>query len=109
MTSKAKSIIIGSPKTNQVKIGQSEPLVFIGGPCAIESREHTFMMANLIKKICTKLQISWIFKSCYDKDCRSAPDSFHGLGIEEGLEILKDVRDEFSIKFLRQTLAHYIK
>ncbi len=97
MTSKAKSIIIGSPKTNQVKIGQSEPLVFIGGPCAIESREHAFMMAEKIKNICEKVGISWIYKSCYDKDCRSSPKSFHGLGLDHGLSILNDIKKEFKI------------
>ncbi len=70
-----KIIEVGYGKVNKVKIGNKLPLVFIGGPCAIESREHSFMMAEAIGKICEKLGIFWIYKSCYDKDCRSAPDS----------------------------------
>jgi 2-dehydro-3-deoxyphosphooctonate aldolase (KDO 8-P synthase) len=54
-------------------------------------------MADAIGKICQKLNIPWIYKSCYDKDCRSSPDSFHGTGIEDGLEILSNVRAEFGI------------
>jgi 2-dehydro-3-deoxyphosphooctonate aldolase (KDO 8-P synthase) len=55
------------------------------------------MMADEIEKICSQLDIKWIYKSCYDKDCRSAPDSFHGIGIEEGLKILSDVREGFGV------------
>ena len=92
-----KKIQVGYGKVNKVFIGDNAPLVFIGGPCAIESREHSFRMAENISKVCNKLKVPWIFKACYDKDCRSAPDSFHGVGIDDGLKILSDVRDEFNI------------
>ncbi|EMY26911.1 3-deoxy-8-phosphooctulonate synthase domain protein [Leptospira interrogans serovar Australis str. 200703203] len=55
------------------------------------------MMAKRIQEICDRVKIPWILKACYDKDCRSAPDSFHGLGLDDGLKILSDVRDEFGI------------
>ena len=71
--------------------------MFIGGPCAIENKDHAFYMAKKIKKICKSLEIPWIYKSCYDKDCRSSPKSFHGVGIDEGLKILEGVRDEFGV------------
>jgi 2-dehydro-3-deoxyphosphooctonate aldolase (KDO 8-P synthase) len=92
-----KIIEIGYGDVNKIKIGNKLPLVFIGGPCAIESREHAFKMAELISKICKRVDIPWIFKSCYDKDCRSSPDSFHGLGIDHGLKILAEIREEFGI------------
>jgi len=92
-----KDIKVGYGKIPPVLIGNSHPLVFIGGPCAIESYDHTFLMADLISKICEKNDVPWIFKSCYDKDSRSAPESFHGVGLEEGLEILKGVREEFNV------------
>ena len=90
-------INVGYGDVAKIKIGDNLPLIFIGGPCAIESREHAFRMADLIGKICSRLDIQWIFKSCYDKDCRSSPDSFHGMGIEPGLEVLSDIRNEFGI------------
>ena len=93
----SKTIEVGYGNVSKVKIGAKQPLAFIGGPCAIESKDHTFMMAGKIKEICDRVGVPWIFKSCYDKDCRSAPDSFHGLGIEGGLKILSDVRNEFGI------------
>jgi 2-dehydro-3-deoxyphosphooctonate aldolase (KDO 8-P synthase) len=92
-----KIITIGYDKVNKVEVGANLPLAFFGGPCAIETKDHAFFMADAIGKICRKLDVPWVYKSCYDKDCRSAPDSFHGTGIDEGLQILSDVRDEFGI------------
>jgi len=94
---KTKIIEIGYGKVEKVKVGDTQPLAFFGGPCAIESKDHAFKMAESIAEICQKLEIPWVYKSCYDKDCRSAPDSFHGVGLEEGLQILSDVRDEFGV------------
>jgi 2-dehydro-3-deoxyphosphooctonate aldolase (KDO 8-P synthase) len=55
------------------------------------------MMAERIGKVCDELGVDWVYKSCYDKDCRSSPDSYHGLGIEGGLQILSDIRENFGI------------
>ncbi len=94
---KHRSIEVGYGDVKRVQIGHGLPLAFLGGPCAIESRDHAFKMAEAIGEICQRLDIPWIYKSCYDKDCRSSPDSFHGLGMEEGLQILSDVRREFGV------------
>ncbi len=93
----SKILNIGYGNVRKVKIGGNNPLVFIGGPCAIENKKHTFKMAKSIKKICDKLNIKWIFKACYDKDCRSSSQSFHGLGIDDGLQILSEIRDHFKV------------
>jgi len=88
---------IGYGKVNKIKVGKYNSLVFIGGPCAIESRDHSLKMAVKIKKICDRLKIKFVFKSCYNKDSRSSPESFNGIGIDEGLRILSDVRDEIGV------------
>lgn len=88
---------VGYGLVSRVLIGDRLPLVFIGGPCAIESRDHAFKMADVISEICRRVEIPWIYKSCYDKDCRSSPDSFHGVGVDGGLRILSDIRDSFGI------------
>jgi 2-dehydro-3-deoxyphosphooctonate aldolase (KDO 8-P synthase) len=93
----SKIIEVGYGHVEKVKIGGNGPLVLIGGPCAIENRDHALMMAGEIDKICKDLQVKWIYKSCFDKDCRSSPDSFHGVGIDLGLEILSEVRTEFGV------------
>lgn len=92
-----KIVKVGYGDVSPIEIGADNALVFIGGPCAIESRDHVFFMAEKISDICGRVGIKWIFKSCYDKDCRSSPDSFHGIGIGEGLKILSDVRDDFNV------------
>ncbi len=94
---KKKIIEVGYGSVNKLKIGSNMPLAFIGGPCAIESRQHAFKMADLIGTVCNKLDIPWIYKSCYDKDCRSSPESFHGMGVDDGLRILSDIRSEFGL------------
>lgn len=93
----SKVIKIGYGSVKPVEIGSNLPLVFIGGPCAIESRDHALFMADKISSICSRLGLRWIYKSCYDKDCRSAPDSFHGLGVDHGLNILNEVRETFNV------------
>ena len=75
----SKVIEIGYGDVKRVKIGGNGKLVLIGGPCAIENRDHALMMADRIAKICDELQVDWVYKSCFDKDCRSYPDSFHGV------------------------------
>ena len=90
-------IEISGPKFETIKIGADLQLVLIAGPCAIESKDHSFYMAENIKTICEKIGIKFIFKSCYDKDCRSSIKSFHGLGLDEGLRILEELRSNFAI------------
>lgn len=94
---KEKIVKVGYGKVNKLKIGGNLPLAFVGGPCAIENRDHALFMAESISKICEKIGMPWIYKSCYDKDCRSSPKSFHGVGLDEGLKILSEVRNTFSV------------
>ena len=76
-----KFISIPTASNAAITIGNNEDLVLIAGPCAIESYDHAMRMAELIGKICDKHKTNWIFKACYDKDCRSSPNSFHGIGL----------------------------
>lgn len=92
-----KIIKVGYGSVNPVSIGDGLPLVFVGGPCAIENRDHAFKMAEITGDICRRVGIEWIYKSCYDKDCRSSPSSFHGVGLHDGLQILSDIRNEFGV------------
>ncbi|MDX3909245.1 MAG: 3-deoxy-8-phosphooctulonate synthase [Sphingobium sp.] len=76
-----------------VQFGNDKPFVFISGPCQIESRNHALMVASTLKKQCDVLGISLIFKSSYDKANRTSLTAARGIGIDEGLRILADVRD----------------
>ncbi|HEB73198.1 MAG TPA: 3-deoxy-8-phosphooctulonate synthase [Nitrospirae bacterium] len=77
-----------------VTFGSGLPLVFIGGPCVIESEDHALKLAVEIKKITEKAGVSFVFKSSYDKANRSSPGSFRGIGADEGLRTLEKVRAE---------------
>jgi len=89
---------------NKVSIGNvtygEGQLPLIGGPCVIESRDHSLKMAESILSITESLGIPFIFKSSFDKANRSASDSFRGPAIENGLQILSDVKKELGIPVL---------
>lgn len=70
------------------------------GPNVIESEEHTMIMAKSLKKIFDTYNILFIFKTSFDKANRSSLESYRGLGIEEGLRILKKVKDELGIPII---------
>jgi 2-dehydro-3-deoxyphosphooctonate aldolase (KDO 8-P synthase) len=75
-------------------------LFLIAGPCVIESERHALMMAEAISTITNKFGIPYIFKASYDKANRSTSASYRGLGIDEGLRILRRIRDEIAVPVL---------
>ncbi len=78
------------PQLHNVK---SEQFFLIAGPCAIESEDIAFEVAQTVKALCEKLKIPYIFKGSYRKANRSRIDSFSGIGDEEALAILRKVRE----------------
>ena len=84
----------------QVAVGGGAPLAFIAGPCVIESREHALFMARTLAEIARRLGVPYIFKASYDKANRSAAASFRGPGLEEGLRVLRAVREEVGVPVL---------
>ncbi len=80
--------------------GLEHPLFLIAGPCVIESEQLAIETAGRLKEITTKLGISFIYKSSYDKANRSSMESFRGLGLEEGLRILAQVKQEIGVPVL---------
>ena len=83
-----------------IAIGGTNPFALITGPCQLESRDHAFMMAEKIAEACAKSGTQFIFKASYDKANRSSINTQRGLGIEEGLRILSDIRAEFGCPIL---------
>lgn len=82
------------------RVGGGAPLLLIAGPCVIESREHCLRMARGIAEITGRLNIPFVFKASYDKANRSSGASFRGPGMEEGLAILAEVRQELGCPVL---------
>jgi 2-dehydro-3-deoxyphosphooctonate aldolase (KDO 8-P synthase) len=80
--------------------GIDHPFFLIAGPCVVESESLAMESASYLKKVCSELNINFIYKSSYDKANRTSADSFRGLGIEEGLRILEKVKSEVGVSVL---------
>lgn len=85
--------------------GINHPFFLIAGPCVIESRQLAFDTAGMLKEICDSLSIPFIYKSSYDKANRSSVKSFRGMGIDEGLNILQEVKSSIGVPVLTDVHA----
>lgn len=90
------SIVRQIKVSRDLVIGENK-LTLLAGPCAIESEEMSLEVAHKLKEICDRLDINYIFKSSFDKANRSSIHSPRGVGLEEGLRILKKVKDEVGV------------
>ena len=86
-------------KVGSVTFGDGR-LTIIAGPCVIESRDHALMMARECAKRARNAGLEFVYKSSFDKANRSSVKSFRGLGMEEGLEVLRQVKDEVGVPVL---------
>jgi 2-dehydro-3-deoxyphosphooctonate aldolase (KDO 8-P synthase) len=84
-------------EVNNIKIGGGNPFVLIAGPCVIESKELVMTTASKIKDITSELNIPFIFKSSYKKANRTSDSSFVGIGDEEALQILAEVKQKLNL------------
>ena len=82
-----KTIQLGS-----ISIGGKKPLVLIAGPCVVESRDLILSTAEKIQKIARQHSVEVIFKSSYKKANRTSSSGFVGLGVDEALKILAEVK-----------------
>jgi 2-dehydro-3-deoxyphosphooctonate aldolase (KDO 8-P synthase) len=81
-------------------VGLEHPLFVIAGPCVIESEQMAMDTAGQLKEMCAALKIPFIYKSSFDKANRSSTQSFRGLGLEEGLRILSEVKKKIGVPVL---------
>lgn len=80
--------------------GLNHPLFLIAGPCVIESEQMALDTAGQLKEICLQLGIPFIYKSSYDKANRSSGKSFRGFGLDAGLKILDEVKQQIGVPVL---------
>jgi len=76
------------------RCGGGAPLLWIAGPCVIESRDHTLGVARDLARLADRLGVPVVFKASFDKANRSSGKSFRGLGMDAGLRVLADVKTE---------------
>ena len=82
------------------EVGLERPLFLIAGPCVIESAQMAIDTAGALQEICRELNLSFIYKSSYDKANRSSGKSFRGFGLDAGLKILSEVKSQLGVPVL---------
>ena len=82
------------------EVGLDRPFFLIAGPCVVESEQLQLDAAGRLKEITRRLGINFIFKSSFDKANRTSGTSFRGLGMEEGLRILGEVKKQIGVPVL---------
>lgn len=83
-----------------LRVGGTLPHLLIAGPCVIESEAIALTTAARLREIAESLGMPFIFKSSYDKANRSSGASFRGLGLREGLAILRKVKEQVGVPVL---------
>ncbi len=91
------SVTIDTPSGTPLVIGTGQPLLLIGGPCALESEDLARNVAKTMQEICQRLGISYIFKASFDKANRTSLTSYRGPGLEKGLATLAKIRKEIGV------------
>jgi 2-dehydro-3-deoxyphosphooctonate aldolase (KDO 8-P synthase) len=88
-----------------LEVGLDRPLFLIAGPCVVETETMALETAGRLKEIAAGLSVPFIYKSSYDKANRSSGKSFRGLGVEEGLRILSEVKRQIRVPVLTDVHA----
>jgi 2-dehydro-3-deoxyphosphooctonate aldolase (KDO 8-P synthase) len=88
-------------------IDNKTPLVLIAGPCIIENKEHSLMMARELKKITDELGVGFVFKTSFDKANRTSKNSFRGPNMTEALETFKAIREEVKVPIITDVHLPY--
>jgi 2-dehydro-3-deoxyphosphooctonate aldolase (KDO 8-P synthase) len=84
------SVTIG----NQITCGDRSPLLILAGPCVIDGEDLTLEIAQQLKTVCQRLDLPLIFKASFDKANRTSLNSYRGVGLKKGLEILAKVKSQ---------------
>ncbi len=83
-----------------VSIGGGQRIVFIAGPCQLESRQHALEMANALKEIGERLNVGIIYKTSFDKANRTRANAARGLGLAGSLPIFAEIRESVGLPVL---------
>lgn len=90
-----------------MNIANDAPMVLMGGLNVLESRELALETAERFAEVCGKLDIPYIFKASFDKANRSSLSSFRGPGMEQGIQILSEVKSKFGVPIITDVHETY--
>ena len=96
MTQKKQKIV----SINNINFSNNRRFVLIAGPCVIESLEHAVNMTGLIKEICKKFNINFVYKSSFDKANRTSIKSKRGVGLEKSLNIFQELKKLYNCSII---------
>lgn len=100
LNSQVVPLAIATPAGPPLLVGNGQPLLLIGGPCALESEEIARTVASRMKEICTRLGLSYVFKASFDKANRTSLSSYRGPGLVDGLAILARIRRDLAVPII---------
>ena len=98
--SQTNSEVVVGEGAGRVTFSNSGKLSLIAGPCQMESREHAFMVAGVLKELCDKLGLGLVYKSSFDKANRTSLSAQRGIGLETALEVFADLKREYGFPVL---------
>ena len=91
------AVAIDTPSGAPLLVGTGQPLLLIGGPCALESEDIARTVATRMQEICARLGIGYVFKASFDKANRTSLASYRGPGLVKGLATLAKIRQELGV------------
>ncbi|PID76526.1 MAG: 3-deoxy-8-phosphooctulonate synthase [Deltaproteobacteria bacterium] len=92
--------VIKGPDGLSFEVGSGQPLLFIGGPCVLESETLAAEVAGKTKEVCEKLGFNYVFKASFDKANRTSITSYRGPGIDSGLKTLAKIKEQFKVPII---------
>lgn len=92
-----QSVTIPRPSGDPYLVGTNQPLLLLGGPCALESEKIARQVATFMQEVCGRLGINYVFKASFDKANRTSLSSYRGPGLQEGLATLARLREELQV------------
>jgi len=80
-----------------ISVGPGQKLLIMAGPCQIESKDHALRTAEFLKTIESKFSFNLVYKSSFDKANRTSVKGIRGPGLDEGLRILQEVKEQIGV------------
>lgn len=101
MSSTPSAVVeVRAPNGRAVRIGQTLKLCVIAGPCQLESRQHALETAHALREAAERLGIGLIYKTSFDKANRTSAATARGVGLDDALPILAEIRDTLGLPTL---------
>lgn len=86
---------------------KDDRLTLLAGPCAIESYETCAEVVETLKSITDELKINYVFKSSFDKANRTSINSSRGAGMEAGLKVLSQIKNNYNVPIVTDVHESY--